>query len=72
MNERRKMEPKFPNVVVKLSDEDGNAFSILARVLRALRQADVSEEDRMAFQKEAISSDYDHLLQTCMEYVEIE
>lgn len=66
------MEPKFPNVVVKLSDEDGNAFSILARVLRALRQADVSEEDRMAFQKEAISSDYDHLLQTCMEYVEIE
>lgn len=66
------MEPKFPNVVVKLSDEDGNAFSILARVLRALRQADVSEEDRMAFQKEATSSDYDHLLQTCIKYVEVE
>ncbi|HEF7114084.1 TPA: hypothetical protein SAY06_000190, partial [Campylobacter jejuni] len=53
---------KYPNVYVKLVGEDGNAFSILARVSKALKKASVSKEEISKFQKEAMSSDYNHLL----------
>lgn len=56
---------------VQLSDEDGNAFIILGKVKKAMRQAGATQEELDAFQKEAMSSDYDHLLQTCMDYVEV-
>jgi hypothetical protein len=59
------------NITVKLVGEDGNAFVILGKVSSALKRnghADLAKE----FQKEAMSGDYDHLLQTAMEYVEIE
>lgn len=59
-------DPKFPYVHVRLAGEDGNAFSILGRVLRAMSRAGVSKEDQDAFHAEATSSDYDHLLQTVM------
>jgi hypothetical protein len=32
------MEVKYPNVKVNLSNEDGNAFSIIARVRRGTAQ----------------------------------
>ncbi len=64
-------QPKFPNVVVKLTSEDGNSFSILGRVERALRQAGVSKEDRTAYMDEATSGDYDHLLQITMAWVTV-
>lgn len=60
---------KFPEVKVQLTGEDGNAFFIIGRVSAALKAAghrDVVPE----FQKEAMSGDYDHVLQTCMEYVD--
>ncbi|EAK7632280.1 hypothetical protein MQX13_001475 [Campylobacter coli] len=44
---------KYPNVYVKLVGEDGNAFSILARVSNALKKAGVSKEEISQFQKEA-------------------
>ena len=66
------MEPKYPEIVVQLSGQDGNAFMILGLVGKALRQAGVSQEERSQFQKEAISGDYDHLLQTCMNWVTVE
>ncbi|EAJ2470500.1 hypothetical protein BAZ80_04990 [Campylobacter coli] len=53
---------KYPNVYVKLVGEDGNAFSILARVSNALKKAGVSKEEISQFQKEAMSNDYNHLL----------
>ena len=62
---------RYPNVSVKLVGEDGNAFSILGRVLKALRQEGVSDQERDTFRKEATNSDYDHLLQTCMRWVEV-
>ena len=61
--------PKYPYVRVKLIGEDGNALSIIGRVNRALRQADVPEEDRNRFRKEATSGDYNHLLMTVMDWV---
>lgn len=60
---------KYPNVYVKLVGEDGNAFSILARVSNALKKADVSKEEISQFQKEAMSSDYNHLLNVVQDWV---
>ena len=58
------------DAVVQLTGEDGSAFSILGRVRHAIRESNHSElED--AFWHEATSGDYDHLLQTCMRYVEV-
>jgi len=59
------------NVKVKLTGEDGNAFAILGKVSRELRRN--GHKDLVAqYQKEAMSGDYDHLLQVTMEYVVVE
>jgi len=63
--------PKFPSIEVKLSGEDGNAFAILVRVKRAMRAAGISETDIQDFRYEATLSDYDHLIRTCMQYVNV-
>ena len=64
--------PKYPEVVVELSEQDGNAFSILVRVRRAMRRADVDQNEIALFRKEATSGDYDNLLQTVMRWVTVE
>ena len=59
------------NIKVKLIGEDGNAFFILGKVREALiknGRKDLVEE----FIKEAQLGNYDHLLATVMEYVEVE
>lgn len=63
-------EVKFPDVEVQLTGCDGNAFSVMGAVTNALRRAghrDVVDE----FRREAVSGDYDHLLQTCMRWVNV-
>ena len=65
------MNTKYPKNKVKLTGEDGNAFSILGRVTKALRKASVSTEERDKFQAEATSGDYDHLLATAMRWVDV-
>ena len=64
------MEP-ITDVTVKLIGEDGNAFSILGKVSKALKRNGYKKEAD-DFLKEATSGDYDHLLQTCNKYVHIE
>ena len=66
------IEPKYPKVKVKLVVEDGNAFFILAKVQKALRRANIPKEEIDKFLNEAKSGDYDHLLRTCMEWVDVE
>jgi hypothetical protein len=61
-------EMKYPNVTVKLVDEDGNAFAILGRCKTAARKAGVDSVEISAFVKEAMSGDYHHLLRTCMKW----
>jgi len=63
---------KFPEITVQLSGEDGNAFFVLGKVSKALKSNDVSKEDCDAFMGEATSGDYNHLLQTCMKWVNVE
>jgi len=60
---------KYPDIKVKLTGEDGNAFAILAAVGKALRKAGVDAADIEQFKTEAKSGDYDNLLQTCMKWV---
>ena len=63
---------KQTGIKVKLVGEDGNAFYILGKVQRALRNDGQPKEFIDAFLKEATSGDYNHLLATCMEVVEVE
>jgi hypothetical protein len=60
------------NVTVELVGQDGNAFMILGKVTRAMKKAGVPQETIDAYKAEATSGDYDHLLQTTMDYVEVE
>jgi hypothetical protein len=65
------MSEPITNIKVKLVGNDGNAFVILGAVQKALKdhgRSDLVDE----FLKEAMSGDYDHLLQTCCKYVEVE
>ena len=64
------MSIKYPNIKVRLSGEDGNAFSIIGRVTKALRNARVPLEERKEFQAEATKTDYNNVLQTVMKWVD--
>lgn len=72
MNDESKETYPLTNVKVKLAGEDGNAFSILGRVFKALKKAGYDKEFIARFTSEATSSDYNHLLATVCKYVEIE
>jgi hypothetical protein len=63
---------KYPNIRVQLLGEDGNAFAIISRVRRALSRGQVGQANIDLFLEEAMSGDYDHLLQTCMDWVTVE
>jgi hypothetical protein len=56
-------------VTVKLVGEDGNAFSIMGRVSRALKRSG-QPEAAAEYLKRATEGDYDHLLQVTLEYVD--
>jgi hypothetical protein len=63
--------PKYPDVHVQLSGEDGNAFAIMGRVRSALRRAGVPQAECEQFMDEATGGDYDHLLMTCFRWVDV-
>ena len=59
-------QPRYPDIYVQLTGQDGNAFAILGRTTGALRQAGLPQEEIDDYFAEATSGDYDHLLQTTM------
>jgi len=59
------------DIEVELLGNDGNAFSIMGAVSKAMRRAGVSSEERDLYFKEATSGDYDQLLATTMEWVDV-
>jgi len=63
--------PKYPNVEVQLTGEDGNAYSIMARVGSALKEAGVSKEEIDTYYAESKESDYGHLLRTAVKWVSV-
>ena len=62
---------RYPFVSVRLVGSDGNAFAIMGAVCKNLRRGLVSPEEVQTYQKEAMSGDYDHLLQTTMRWVDV-
>jgi hypothetical protein len=66
------MKPKHPNVVVRLTGQDGNAFNVLGLCRRAARDAGLSRVEIARFMEEAMAKDYDHLLQTAMRWFTVE
>jgi len=62
----------YPNINVRLTGENGNAFSVLGKVINAMRKAGLTKPQIFEFEKEAMSGNYDNLLQTCMKYVNVE
>lgn len=57
---------------VRLVGANGNAFAVMGNAIRAMRKANVPQYVIEAYQTEATSGDYDHLLATTMQYVEAE
>jgi hypothetical protein len=57
--------------VVKILGMDGNAFAIIGRVQKALKEAGADEEYVTQYQQEAMSGDYSNLLMVTMDYVNV-
>jgi hypothetical protein len=55
----------------KLIGTDGNAFSIIGRVRRALTKAGQGDRAREFVEKAYRADSYDGVLQLCLEYVEV-
>ena len=64
------IEVKYPDVEVQLSGRDGNAMSIIGSVSGALRRA-VGNDAASEFVAEAMSGDYDNVIQTAMRWVDV-
>jgi hypothetical protein len=61
-------EPKYPEIHVQLSGEDGNSMFIVGRARSAARQAGLPSSELDGYSREAMSGDYDHVLQTTMKW----
>jgi cobalamin biosynthesis Co2+ chelatase CbiK len=68
--EKKQMETKT-DVVVKLTEEDGNAFYVLGKVSKALKRAGHHELAEQYLQQ-ATSGDYDNLLRVTQQFVTVE
>ena len=66
------MDVKFPHITVKLVGKNGNAYYIMGLVNKALRANNVSQADIDAYMKDAMSSDYDHLLYVTQSTVNVD
>jgi hypothetical protein len=64
------MECKHPEIEVELIGNDGNAFAVMGAVSKALRRGGYAAEVEQ-FQSEAMSGDYNHLLQVVMQWITI-
>ena len=69
--EQYNMTIKHPNIEVELTGKDGNAFSIIATVTRALKEASIDKHEIDQFWDEATSGGYQDLLVTCMKWVTV-
>lgn len=66
------MEPKYPNVSVELEKgEDGNPFMVVGHVRMALKRAGVDSGEIDEFSEEALSGDYDNVLQIAVKWVDV-
>ena len=62
---------KHPDIEVELVGSDGNAFAIMGKVQKALRQHGVPKEEINEYLTESQSGDYDNLLATATRWVTV-
>ena len=67
-----KVRLKQTGVKIRLISEDGDAFAILGRVCATLHWAGYGRKFIKAFTDEATSGNYNHLLATVTEIMEVE
>ncbi len=66
------MKGPLTKPTVILIGQDGNAFSIMGRVKKALMQAGADNEYVEKYLQESTVGDYSYLLAVSMEYVNVE
>ena len=49
---------------------DGNAYSVMAYVLRAMKECKMSKEEQSDYQTKAMSGDYNNLLAVSVEMID--
>lgn len=71
-------EPPIPtpskpyyDIDVKLTGRSSNTGAIMGTVVRALRDAGVTQDEINLFREECMSGDYNYMLQTCMAWVNV-
>ena len=62
--------PKYP-ISVQLSGFDGNAFSIMGRVTKAMRRAGCTQAEIDEYIDASKAGDYDNLLRVAMDTVHV-
>lgn len=65
------MERKRVRVKLKLIGEDGNAYAILGKVRKQMKQEGWTKEEIKEYMDKATSGDYDNLLRVTMEYADV-
>ena len=61
----------YKHIEIQLEGKDGNALNIVGRCILAMKRAGISQTERILFQEEALSGDYDHLLRTVMDTFDV-
>ena len=62
---------EYPEVVVQLTGNDGNAFAIMSAVRKAMRHHDVPDFRIEQCIDQMMSGDYDNLLQVALRWVTV-
>lgn len=65
-------KPKYPHIVANLTECDGNALSIIACVTTALKASGVGVIEIRQFVEDAMSGNYEQLLHTVFQWVDVE
>jgi uncharacterized protein (DUF2236 family) len=59
------------DIDVQLTGTDGNAYAIMGTVVDALRDAGATREQIQEYRDQSTSGDYDNLLRTAIEWVNV-
>jgi len=62
---------QFAEIDVQLSGNDGNAFSIMGSVVRAIKRAGATEAQVAEYREASMAGDYDNLLQVALRTVNV-
>ncbi|WBV42561.1 hypothetical protein [Pseudoroseomonas cervicalis] len=63
------IKPKYPLIEIDHGMVDGHALGVVSAVSSALRQAGVAKSEIDQYEREALSGDYQHVLQASLKMV---